>query len=97
LLFFSGKLQYAIGCSQSFAVNTSATYGERRMPEYVLGHHLKGEGKRLALMSELLDPIAVIFNRLMSLNQGQERWKSAAATAQFPRGLPGKSLRMDEP
>ncbi len=27
------------------------------MPEYVLGHHLKGEGNRLALMSELLDPM----------------------------------------
>jgi 2-polyprenyl-3-methyl-5-hydroxy-6-metoxy-1,4-benzoquinol methylase len=27
------------------------------MPEYVLGNHLKGEGKRLALMSELLDPM----------------------------------------
>jgi 2-polyprenyl-3-methyl-5-hydroxy-6-metoxy-1,4-benzoquinol methylase len=27
------------------------------MPIYVLGHHLKGEGKRLALMSELLDPM----------------------------------------
>ena len=27
------------------------------MPEYVLGHHLKGEGARLALMSELLDPM----------------------------------------
>jgi hypothetical protein len=27
------------------------------MPEYVLGHHLKGERKRLALMSELLDPM----------------------------------------
>jgi hypothetical protein len=27
------------------------------MPEYVLGHHLKGEGQRLALMSELLDPL----------------------------------------
>ena len=27
------------------------------MPEYVLGHHLKGEGTRLALMSELLDPM----------------------------------------
>src|SRR5947207_13801704 len=26
------------------------------MSKYVLGHHLKGEGKRLALMSELLDP-----------------------------------------
>jgi 2-polyprenyl-3-methyl-5-hydroxy-6-metoxy-1,4-benzoquinol methylase len=27
------------------------------MSEYVLGHHLKGEGSRLALMSELLDPM----------------------------------------
>jgi len=27
------------------------------MSEYVLGHHLKGEGRRLALMSELLDPM----------------------------------------
>lgn len=27
------------------------------MSEYVLGHHLKGEGMRLALMSELLDPM----------------------------------------
>jgi len=27
------------------------------MSKYVLGHHLKGEGKRLALMSELLDPM----------------------------------------
>jgi 2-polyprenyl-3-methyl-5-hydroxy-6-metoxy-1,4-benzoquinol methylase len=27
------------------------------MAEYVLGHHLKGEGKRLVLMSELLDPM----------------------------------------
>src|SRR5436309_7818502 len=33
------------------------TYDDGRMPEYVLGHHLKGEGKRLALMSELLDPM----------------------------------------
>src|SRR6266480_632887 len=27
------------------------------MPQYVLGHYLKGEGKRLELMSELLDPM----------------------------------------
>ena len=33
------------------------TYDDGCMPEYVLGHHLKGEGKRLALMSELLDPM----------------------------------------
>jgi 2-polyprenyl-3-methyl-5-hydroxy-6-metoxy-1,4-benzoquinol methylase len=28
-----------------------------KMSQYILGHHLKGEGKRLALMSELLDPM----------------------------------------
>ncbi len=27
------------------------------MPKYVLGHHLKGEGARLELMSQLLDPM----------------------------------------
>ena len=27
------------------------------MSEYVLDHHLEGEGERLALMSELLDPM----------------------------------------
>jgi ubiquinone/menaquinone biosynthesis C-methylase UbiE len=27
------------------------------MPEYVLNHHLTGERQRLALMSELLDPM----------------------------------------
>jgi ubiquinone/menaquinone biosynthesis C-methylase UbiE len=27
------------------------------MAKYVLGHHLKGEGARLELMSELLDPM----------------------------------------
>jgi ubiquinone/menaquinone biosynthesis C-methylase UbiE len=27
------------------------------MPGYVLGHDLKGEGRRLALMSQLLDPM----------------------------------------
>jgi hypothetical protein len=91
-------LRRVIGFGQSFAVNTSATYGERRMPEYVLGHHLKGEGKRLALMSEFSIPfIADIFDRSTSLNLGQERWKLVAATAQFRRGWHGRSLRMDEP
>jgi 2-polyprenyl-3-methyl-5-hydroxy-6-metoxy-1,4-benzoquinol methylase len=50
-------LRRVVGFGQLFAVQILATYGERHMPEYVLGHHLKGEGKRLALMSELLDPM----------------------------------------
>jgi 2-polyprenyl-3-methyl-5-hydroxy-6-metoxy-1,4-benzoquinol methylase len=33
------------------------TYDQHRMPEYVLGHYLKGEGNRLAMMSKLLDPM----------------------------------------
>jgi 2-polyprenyl-3-methyl-5-hydroxy-6-metoxy-1,4-benzoquinol methylase len=45
------------GFSRLFAANTSMTYDERRMPEYVIGHHLKGEGERLALMTKLLDPM----------------------------------------
>src|SRR4029077_5446408 len=32
-------------------------YDDVGMPKYVLGHDLKGEGARLALMSELLDPM----------------------------------------
>ncbi|PYK28810.1 MAG: hypothetical protein DME59_01685 [Verrucomicrobia bacterium] len=40
-----------------FAARLRVIYDHRGMPEYVLGHHLKGEGKRLALMSELLDPM----------------------------------------
>jgi hypothetical protein len=43
--------------TSSFAGSVAVTYAGRRMPKYVLGHHLKGEGKRLGLMSELLDPM----------------------------------------
>jgi hypothetical protein len=86
-----------MGFDRSFAVNISATYGDRGMPGYVLGHHLKGEGKRLALMSELLDPMHRRYlNRSVWLNQAQEHWKLAAATARFRRGWHGRSLRMDE-
>jgi SAM-dependent methyltransferase len=51
LLFFSGSLR------GQFAAPLSVIYDHCRMPEYVLGHHLKGEGARLALMSKLLDPM----------------------------------------
>jgi len=42
--------------SQLVAVQSSVTYARGSIPEYILGHDLKGEGNRLALMSELLDP-----------------------------------------
>lgn len=57
------------------------------MARYVLGHDLKGEGKRLALMSELFDPMHRRYiQRSTSLNQMRGHWKSAVATAQFPHG-----------
>jgi SAM-dependent methyltransferase len=40
-----------------FAARPSVIYDHGGMPKYVLGHHLKGEGARLELMSELLDPL----------------------------------------
>jgi len=45
------------GVGQLVAVNTSVTYARKSMAKYVLGHDLKGEVKRLALMSKLLDPM----------------------------------------
>jgi SAM-dependent methyltransferase len=51
LLFFSGWLH------RQFAAFLSIIYDHRDMPKYVLGHHLKGEGARLDLMSALLDPM----------------------------------------
>lgn len=43
------------GVGQLVGLNMSVTYAPDSMAKYVLGHGLKGEGKRLALMSELLD------------------------------------------
>jgi 2-polyprenyl-3-methyl-5-hydroxy-6-metoxy-1,4-benzoquinol methylase len=40
-----------------FAARLSAIYDHRGMAKYVLGHQLKGEEARLALMSQLLDPM----------------------------------------
>jgi SAM-dependent methyltransferase len=51
LLFFSVALH------SQFAAHLPVIYDHRGMPKYVLGHHLKGEGARLELMSELLDPM----------------------------------------
>jgi SAM-dependent methyltransferase len=47
----------AASCTDQFAARLSAIYDHCSMPKYVLGHHLKGEGARLDLMSELLDPM----------------------------------------
>jgi SAM-dependent methyltransferase len=51
LLFFSGQLH------GQFAARVPVIYDHCGMAKYVLGHHLKGEGGRLAMMSKLLDPM----------------------------------------
>jgi 2-polyprenyl-3-methyl-5-hydroxy-6-metoxy-1,4-benzoquinol methylase len=43
------------------------------MPEYVLGHDLKGEGKRLALMSQLLDPMYRRYLRSLGVVKSRAR------------------------
>jgi len=43
LLFFSGSLH------GQFAARLAVIYDQHRMPEYVLGHHLKGEAARLGV------------------------------------------------
>jgi hypothetical protein len=59
------------------------------MREYVLGHQLKGEGARLALMSELLDPMHRRYiDTLGVLRPGRAHLKLDVATDRFLRGLP---------
>jgi SAM-dependent methyltransferase len=41
-----------------------------RMPEYVLDHHLEGERERLALMSQLLDPMHRRYVELLGIGSG---------------------------
>jgi SAM-dependent methyltransferase len=51
LLFFSGSLH------GRFAAYVLLIYDLKHMPGYLLRHDLKGEGGRLALMTQLLDPM----------------------------------------
>ena len=58
------------------------------MAEYVLDHALKGEGQRLALMSELLD--AMHRRHIESLGvvkRERARWRSGVVTPRFRHGL----------
>ena len=58
------------------------------MSKYVLGHHLKGEGKRLALMSELLDPMhRRHIEALGIIKPGARTLEVGCATDRFPHGL----------
>ena len=59
------------------------------MPKYVLGHDLKGEGARLALMSELLDPMhRRHIDALDVVRPGARTLEVDVATDRFLRGSP---------
>ena len=59
------------------------------MPKYVLGHDLKGEGTRLALMSELLDPMHRRYiDALGVVRPGARTLEVGVVTDQFLHGLP---------
>ena len=59
------------------------------MPKYVLGHDLKGEGARLALMSKLLDPMhRRHIDALDVVRPGARTLEVDVATDRFLRGLP---------
>ena len=59
------------------------------MPKYVLGHDLKGEGARLALMSELLDPMHRRYiDALGVVRPGARTLEVGCAMDRFLRGSP---------
>jgi hypothetical protein len=59
------------------------------MPKYVLSHDLKGEGARLTLMSELLDPMHRRYiDALGVVRPGRAHLKLHVATDRFLRGSP---------
>ena len=59
------------------------------MPKYVLGHHLKGEGTRLELMSELLDPMhRQYIDALGVVKPGARTLKLDVPMRRFPRASP---------
>ena len=59
------------------------------MPKYVLGHHLKGEGARLELMSQLLDPMhRRHIDALGVVKPGRVHLRLDVAMDRFLHGLP---------
>src|SRR5207249_4844958 len=52
-----GLLFFSVSLHGQFAARLPVIYDHRAMAKYVPGHHLKGEKARLALMSQLLDPM----------------------------------------
>jgi hypothetical protein len=60
------------------------------MPKYVLGHHLKGEGARLELMSELPKLDEALVDRFLAHCSDSNWWtQTIAFTAVHGRTLAG--------
>src|SRR6266496_2882134 len=70
------------------------------MGEYVLGHHLKGEGKRLALMSQLLDPMHRRYIESLNIRPGSRTLEVGCGNGSISAWLaarvaPGEAVACD--
>src|SRR4029453_3535567 len=57
------------------------------MPDYVLNHHLEGERKRLALMSELLDPMHRWYIESLDIPPGAQTLEGGCGNGSISAGL----------
>ena len=60
------------------------------MPEYVLDHHLEGEGGRLALMSDLLDPMHRRYLRELGVGSGRRVLEVGCGNGSISRWIAGQ-------
>jgi len=70
------------------------------MGEYVLGHHLKGEGKRLALMSQLLDTMHRRYIESLNIRPGSRTLEVGCGNGSISAWLaarvaPGEAVACD--
>jgi hypothetical protein len=60
------------------------------MREYVLNHHLEGEGKRLALMSQLLDPMHRRYIESLNIGPGSRTLEVGCGNASISAACPAR-------